>query len=57
MLYAIVLQLQNWAHWHMCYIKEWLKQHTYRNEPEGVLWVKDLRDMVNLYYTLNLIAE
>lgn len=57
MLYAIVLQLQNWAHWHMCYIKEWLKQHTYRNEPAGVQWAKDLRDMVNLYYTLNLITE
>lgn len=57
MLYAIILQLKNWALWHIYGIKAWMGQHPDWYRPGREQATKDLRDMFRLYYTLNLITE
>lgn len=57
MLYAIVLQLKNWAHWHIYRIKAWLEQHPDWHHPGREQSTKDLRDMFQLFYAINLITE
>jgi phosphatidylethanolamine-binding protein (PEBP) family uncharacterized protein len=57
MLYAIILPLKNWVHWHIYGIKAWLERHPDWNHPGREQSTKDMRELFNLYYTLNFMTE
>lgn len=57
MLYAYILQLQNWVHWHILCIQEWMKQYPDRYHPGREQSTKDLRSLYTIFYELQLITE
>lgn len=57
MLYAYILQLKNWVHWHIYRIKAWLDEHPDRYHPGREQSTKDLRAMFSLFYELHLKLE
>lgn len=57
MLYAYLLQLRDWAQWHIFGIKAWMNAHADLNRNGREQSTKDLRAFYTLYYHLHTIIE